>query len=101
MESNKYLPTSSKNSVFCFLLSYSNCCYCFFLLKIDESMPHYLRMLTYARQPDEEWGPIKNENRFGRYKPKIDKSAYLNELDMVNDNSNLTSNSKDIFRVQL
>lgn len=37
-------------------------------------MPHYLRALKYASEPEVEWGPAKNENRFGRYQPKIDKS---------------------------
>lgn len=73
-----------------------------FFIQIDESTPHYLRMLTYARQPDNEWGPTKNENRFGRYKPKIDKSIYACQSDVGgDDDSNLNSDSEDIFRVRL
>jgi hypothetical protein len=51
-------------------------------------MPHYLRMLTYVLQPDTEWGPAKNENRYGRYKPKIDQStaAYQSDVNDGNDN---------------
>ena len=30
-------------------------------------MPHYLRMLTYASQPQDNWGPARKENRCGRY----------------------------------
>lgn len=57
------------------------------------TMPHYLRMLTYARQPDTEWGPAKDVNRFGRYKPK--KEEFFND----DDDSSL--NSANIFRIKL
>ncbi|CAF3908862.1 unnamed protein product, partial [Rotaria sordida] len=46
---------------------------------VIEHMPHYLRMLTYTRQPDTEWGPEKNENRYSRYKPKIEQSTFINQ----------------------
>ncbi|UJR35040.1 hypothetical protein I4U23_027816 [Adineta vaga] len=46
--------------------------------RINEHMPHYLRMLTYVSQPDDEWGPIKNENRSGRYKPKVESTDQTN-----------------------
>jgi hypothetical protein len=58
-------------------------------------------MLTYARQPDEEWGPVKNENRFGRYKPKIDKSTYVYQLNINDDENNSSIDSTNIFRVKL
>jgi hypothetical protein len=58
-------------------------------------MPHYLRMLTYARQPDIEWGPAKNVNRYGRYTPK---SVQLGAND---GGSSLTLDSQKIFRTQL
>ncbi len=64
-------------------------------------MPHYLRMLTYAREPDIEWGPAKDENRFGRYKPKIDKSSYVYQSDINNDDNNSMLNLKDVFSIQL
>jgi len=64
-------------------------------------MPHYLRMLTYARQPDDEWGPVKNENRYGRYKPKIDKSISVYRSDMNGGDSNLAFDSENIFCVRL
>ncbi len=64
-------------------------------------MPHYLRMLRYARQPDAEWGPAKDENRYGRYKPKIDKSSYVCQLDTNDGDSNLAFDSENIFRVRL
>ena len=35
----------------------------------EHDMPHYLRMLTYASQPEDNWGPAKKENRYGRYAP--------------------------------
>jgi hypothetical protein len=59
-------------------------------------------MLTYARQPDTEWGPVKNENRFGRYKPKIDKSTYVYQSNITNDDDNNSMiDSMNIFRVKL
>ncbi len=64
-------------------------------------MPHYLRMLTYARQPDAEWGPVKNENRFGRYKPKIDKTNYAYQMNIDDDDNNSTTDSMKIVRVKL
>jgi hypothetical protein len=30
-------------------------------------MPHYLRMLTYASQPQDDWGPARKEDQCGRY----------------------------------
>ena len=39
--------------------------------QVNGEMPHYLRMLTYAIQPETDWGPGKDENRHGRYAPKI------------------------------
>lgn len=30
-------------------------------------MPHYLRMLTYGSQPDDEWGPARKQDQYGRY----------------------------------
>ena len=53
-------------------------------------MPHYLRMLTYAIQPDTEWGPAQNENRQNRYAPKIDRPEMETETD-----------SQSIVRVRL
>lgn len=40
-------------------------------------MPHYLRMLTYASQPTDDWGPARKENQIDRYdklKQKLTKS---------------------------
>ena len=54
-----------------------------------------MRMLTYVRQPDKEWGPAKDENRYGRYTPR---NVQLNGKDS---DSNLTLNSQSIFRTQL
>jgi hypothetical protein len=55
-------------------------------------MPHYLRMLTYASQPQDEWGPARKEDQCGRYEPmnlnktepvgsdkKLNKSYIINE----------------------
>ncbi len=80
-----------------FSLMIVNCC----SLKVTEPMPHYLRMLAYAREPDVEWGPAKNENRYGRYQPKIDKSISVYQSDINDDNSNLAVDSENIFRVRL
>jgi hypothetical protein len=52
-------------------------------------------MLTYARQPDIEWGPAKNVNRYGRYTPK---NVQLGAND---GGSSLTLDSQKIFRTQL
>lgn len=38
-------------------------------LSIDNGTPHYLRMLTYASKPDEEWKPSRKEDQIGRYDP--------------------------------
>ena len=40
-------------------------------------MPHYLRMLTYASQPDGDWGPANDANRVGRYAAKVDESMTI------------------------
>jgi len=54
-----------------------------FVLKIANDMPHYLRMLTYASQPADDWGPARKENRYGRYEimnRKLDnRSTNFNE----------------------
>ncbi|CAF4053272.1 unnamed protein product [Adineta steineri] len=69
--------------------------------QINENMPHYLRMLTYVSQPDTEWGPSKNENRWGRYKPKIDQlpSTYQSNNNDGDDISTL--DSENIRRTKL
>ena len=30
-------------------------------------MPHYLRMIKYASEPEDDWGPSRRENQCGRY----------------------------------
>lgn len=69
----------------------------------SEPIPHYLRMLTYARQPDDEWGPAKNENRFGRYEPKVEKSNLVDQIEIkdVDVDRYSTQDSENIFRIQL
>ncbi len=62
-------------------------------------MPHYLRMLTYARQPDMEWGPAKNENRYGRYKQKIDSSAATYQSDVNDGNNNFALDLENTVRI--
>lgn len=37
------------------------------VLKISDRMPHYLRMLTYASQPELGWGPARKEFQYDRY----------------------------------
>lgn len=61
------------------------------LNKDNSNRPHYLRALNYALQPDSEWGPAKNENRFGRYKPKLDRKF----VDQVVVNNTATENDLD------
>ncbi|CAF3973020.1 unnamed protein product [Rotaria sp. Silwood1] len=63
--------------------------------QVAENMPHYLRMLVYASEPDIEWGPAKLENRYGRYEPKIDQTG-INHGD-----NNLTVESKSTFHLEL
>ncbi|CAF4434579.1 unnamed protein product [Rotaria socialis] len=35
--------------------------------QITDTMPRYLRMLTYVSQPDDDWGPTRKEYQCGRY----------------------------------
>lgn len=60
-------------------------------------MPHYLRTLVYASEPDDEWGPTKNENRYGRYKPRIDQSIYKYQENITNDDNNTAVENKETF----
>jgi hypothetical protein len=64
-------------------------------------MPHYLRMLTYAIEPETEWGPAKNENRYGRYIPKMKSSKDIHKLNNTEDESNLDVHPQNIFRIRL
>ena len=57
-------------------------------------------MLNYAREPDAEWGPAKDVNRFGRYKPKRNRSISFDHSDMIDDDDSVL-NSKNIFRIRL
>ncbi|CAF5208518.1 unnamed protein product, partial [Rotaria magnacalcarata] len=65
------------------------------------NMPHYLRTLVYASEPDMEWGPAKNENRNGRYIPKIDQSTSKYESDINNDGNTLATKAANIFHLEL
>ena len=73
--------------------------------EIDQKMPHYLRMLTYASQPDNLWGPAKDENRFGRYKPKKVKSTIEQSFSMKNsdtdDEDSIGMGAQNVYRVRL
>jgi hypothetical protein len=40
------------------------------------TMPHYLRMLSYAKEPDDQWGPARDTDRFGRYSPRASESNF-------------------------
>ncbi|CAF0862783.1 unnamed protein product [Adineta ricciae] len=35
--------------------------------QISDDMPHYLRALTYASKPENDWGPARKADRYGRY----------------------------------
>ena len=51
-----------------FILSFTTKVLLFFLsLKISDDMPHYLRALTYASKPQNDWGPARKTDRYGRY----------------------------------
>ncbi|CAF3356088.1 unnamed protein product [Rotaria socialis] len=65
------------------------------------NMPQYLRTLVYASEPDMEWGPAKNENRSGRYTPKIDQPTSKYEPDINNDDTTLTTEAANIFHLEL
>ncbi len=60
-------------------------------------MPHYLRMLTYASQPADDWGPAKKENQYGRYeslnKRITEPTAYKKKPDTrpLNFNENINN----------
>ena len=69
--------------------------------KIDERMPHYLRMLTYASQPEAEWGPAKDENRTGRYKPKAANAVTSSQSKVSMGDENFAFDSEHILRTRL
>ncbi|CAF4851966.1 unnamed protein product [Rotaria sp. Silwood1] len=68
---------------------------------VAENMPHYLRMLVYAREPDIEWGPAKPENRYGRYGPKIDKSTPKYQADLNPGDINLAFEPENTSHLEL
>ncbi|CAF4651022.1 unnamed protein product [Rotaria sp. Silwood1] len=68
---------------------------------VAENMPHYLRMLVYAREPDVEWGPAKPENRYGRYGPKIDKSTPKYQADLNPGDINLAFEPENTSHLEL
>ncbi|CAF2541459.1 unnamed protein product [Rotaria sp. Silwood2] len=55
-------------------------------------MPHYLRALTYASQPDKDWGPARKETRYGRYEAMnqtMENDSKPNNGSIINDNENV------------
>ncbi|CAF1230475.1 unnamed protein product [Rotaria sp. Silwood1] len=55
-------------------------------------MPHYLRMLTYASQPDKDWGPARKETRYGRYEAMnqtIENDSKQNNGSIIINNENV------------
>ncbi|CAF1064259.1 unnamed protein product [Rotaria sordida] len=55
-------------------------------------MPHYLRMLTYASQPDKDWGPARKETRYGRYEvmnQTIENDTKPNNESIIINNENV------------
>jgi hypothetical protein len=50
-----------------------------FFVKISNNMPHYLRMLTYASQPQDDWGPARKADQCGRYTAAIEPIDYNNK----------------------
>ena len=73
MESNA-IPTESSKNVFeqkiFSMLSF---------VQIVTYMPHYLRMLEYASEPADDWGPARKENQYGRYENLNKKPTGLHE----------------------
>ncbi|CAF3356174.1 unnamed protein product [Rotaria sp. Silwood2] len=49
--------------------------------QISINMPHYLRMLTYASQPQDDWGPARKENQCGRYEALNKKTTVHIHID--------------------
>ncbi|CAF4371826.1 unnamed protein product [Rotaria sp. Silwood2] len=70
-------------------------------LMVTENMPHYLRMLVYASEPDIEWGPAKIENRYGRYGPKIDQSTSKYQSSINQGENNLAFEPENTFHLEL
>ncbi|CAF1230985.1 unnamed protein product [Adineta ricciae] len=68
--------------------------------KSDGTMPHYLRMLTYVSEPDDQWGPAKNVNRWGRYQPKIDEIILIDQTNYLKSNENDEFSSENIHRTR-
>ena len=60
-------------------------------------------MLNYASQPDTDWGPAKNENRYGRYKPKGEALVAVKEpvIFSANEYRKLTEESEGAFRIRV
>ncbi len=52
-------------------------------------MPHYLRMLAYARKPQSDWGPAKKEHRFDRYQSENQNITMTIENDKTNLNKSI------------
>ncbi|CAF1272957.1 unnamed protein product [Rotaria sp. Silwood1] len=49
--------------------------------QISIYMPHYLRMLTYASQPQDDWGPARKENQCDRYEALNKKTTVPIHID--------------------
>ncbi|CAF1219759.1 unnamed protein product [Rotaria sp. Silwood1] len=52
-------------------------------------------------QPDTEWGPAKNEKRYGRYKPKIEQSTSINQTNVNDDDNNSAFKFENMPHIQL
>ncbi|CAF3491483.1 unnamed protein product [Rotaria sp. Silwood1] len=58
--------------------------------QISNDMPHYLRMLTYASEPQDDWGPARTEDRYDRY-------AAINQRTMVPSEHNKKLDNKSFI----
>jgi hypothetical protein len=65
-------------------------------VQIWNGMPHYLRMLRYASQPADDWGPARKQDQYGRYEFMNKNSTEPTESDrkLNNENINKAFNSQ-------
>ncbi|CAF3666325.1 unnamed protein product [Rotaria sp. Silwood1] len=107
--------------IFCYLLALPMCAPIIFFSSIirfqtptegNYEYPVYANVLGWLmhgkqltvfnmKQPDTEWGPAKNEKRYGRYKPKIEQSTSINQSNMNDDDNNSAFKLENMPHIQL
>ncbi|CAF5113280.1 unnamed protein product [Rotaria magnacalcarata] len=63
--------------------------------QITDTMPRYLRMLTYVSQPDDDWGPARKEYQCGRYE-KLTGNTTNENIRRPPDNGSVIFNNENI-----